>query len=382
MAGLERALRMAHALRTTSNTDDALYRGESRLYDGPIKSRMLRKWPVDRTGLEQATQTILREAAKRVDYTGDTDRLLTECQHMGVPMNAIDFTESPEVALWFASSDHTTDGRVLVAERQNLESTGATVLTERYGNHRADAQAGVLVCPPDGYIKPKSVRRISIPKNMKTELRTFLAALCGIDESRLFCDLHAFAQAIQNDEMRLIKAIQRAAWLAARRGDVKNAIELYESAANSHIAERPKDYGGHFNRTNLANLALLCEIDGQPEKSLEAKRMLQALESGKASRTVNEIQIDRVHGSVTELSARVSGPQVAWVQLFVRNTPFYGQRCGGNEEGVAISLPGRFYKQKCTWWFGLKSGEIGRRACRLGEDFSLTLGVNVSCQIK
>lgn len=251
-------------LSTVSEYDPGggfIYRGEGEAYSGPIRSRLARQWELDEPGLVDLQRTLLREARQYVDYD-NRQRLLAECQHIGIPMNVIDFTDDPAVALWFASSGSIeSDGQLRVLEESHM--SGRAIRLAEPPQRMID-QMGLLVYVENGEIRENEVSRtMQIDRRDKPEIVQVLNESLGITRNRLFRDLDGFRHEIETGRIRFVRAELLAGALAIKRGDYGRAVEFLERCVASHRNQRPGEDGGFPNIVPLHNLAIAYVCVGE-----------------------------------------------------------------------------------------------------------------------
>ena len=283
-------------------THGRLFRGERTCCQGPIRSRMAREWGLDTKGLADLQNTILREAQSCVAYN-DKERLLAECQHLGIWTNTIDFTRSSTVGLWFACHEEDYDGQLRIVERSKLS---ATIIEPAVQHTRMANQRGVLVYAQNGEIAEDEIAEtIRIPAEEKADLRQALAEKYGIARQTLFRDLEGFRFEIETREVRFVKAELAAGALAFQRGDYRQAVMFWERCVSSHKARRPTRNGGFANIVPLRNLAIGLYAVGQKAKAERTAEEALALAVKEASgyqddRIVKETR--RVYDQITKSS--------------------------------------------------------------------------------
>ena len=241
-----------------------VYRGEGVAYSGPIRSKLAREWELDEKGLVDLQRTRLREARHYVSYD-DEERLLAECQHLGIWMNVIDFTDDPAVALWFAGSEAAgSDGQVRFVEESRL--SGRVIRISDPPQRMID-QKGLLVFVEDGEIRENEITRtIRVAGCDKPEILRVLELRLGIARNSLFRDLDGFRHEIETGHVRFVKAELRAGALAVERGDHRRAVEFLKRCVASHRNKRPED-GGFPNIVPLRNLAIAYMCLGETQRA-------------------------------------------------------------------------------------------------------------------
>ena len=244
-----------------------LFRGEAQEYAGPIKSGMIREWGLSGRGLAELEATILREARQYVSYD-DADRLIAECQHIGIKMNVIDFTTCAKVALWFACAQTDGDGRIRIVEESDL--TGR-VIRPADQHPRIRAQRGVLIYKKSGILEQEEVREtLVVRQDDKAGLKEILRTDYGIERRTLFPDLEGFREEIEKGGVRFVRAELAAGAQAFEREDYERARQLFESCSRSWQSKHPERDGGFFNIVPLRNLAITLSMLGEDEKAIEA----------------------------------------------------------------------------------------------------------------
>ena len=263
-----------HELGQTEQ-DGRLFRGESTLYDGPILSGMVRQWGVTGDPLIQYEESLLREARKYVNVL-DQDQLVADCQHIGIPMNVIDFTTCAKVALWFACLPSSTGkgGRIRVVEKQNLSGR---VFRPPQIERRIAAQQGVLVHIQSGTIPDAEVtRNVMIEEGDKEAILQVLEREYDIHRMSLFPDLEMFRRDMEEGRVRFPHTMLAAGAAAFEREDFKTARTHFNNCVSSYIRRQPEEDGGFFNIVPMRNLAIALAALGEWREALRvADRVLQ-----------------------------------------------------------------------------------------------------------
>ena len=123
------------------------------------------------------------------EYTERQFEILAEIQHWGGETNLIDFTTDYHVALFFAcDSYYDEDGRVIIQDRDPIRNI---IWEPTEPVHRVEAQKGIFVQPPTGFIQPDKV--ICIPKTLKVPILKYLMQQDPpISTKTIYNDLHGF----------------------------------------------------------------------------------------------------------------------------------------------------------------------------------------------
>ena len=248
-------------------SESLLHRGEADTYDGPVKSRLKRKYDLEERSLYKAHNTIRREALGYVDHN-DPDLALMEAQHMGVPTNLIDFTTDPMVALFFASGRTEGHGRLLSLR---AEHQGYSVLSGEKSKHRRiKAQKGVFIESPNGVISSEwIVRKVAVPERAKPAVASYLKYLWGLDRPAMFQDLSGLADQFDEGFIRLPDAIFDSGASALKKKRWNLAIERFSEYIDSSAAQRPNLFlGGSFNKPAYFNRALAWYAVGKVSEAI------------------------------------------------------------------------------------------------------------------
>ena len=273
-----RAYDLWHLIHELGQSERAsrLFRGESTLYDGAIQSGMVRQWGLSGQPLAKHEESLLREANRYVDID-DRDQLIAACQHIGIPMNVIDFTTCAKVALWFACLPSATGsgGRVRVVEKNNL--SGSRVFRPPQIEGRIEAQRGVLVHTESGAISSTQVsKNVMIAEADKETILRCLEEEYGIHRMSLFPDLEMFRRDIEEGRLRFQHTMFAAGEAAVARGNLKAARSHFADCVSSYINQHPEKDGGFFNIFPMRNLALTLAMSREWREALQvADRVLQ-----------------------------------------------------------------------------------------------------------
>ena len=287
-----------------------LFRGEDSIYPGPILSRMRRYWRwrgLSGDDLLDLEKMVIQEA-RRYSSTEEEDRLIADCQHIGVPMNVIDFTTCMKVALWFAClpSPTASGGRVRVVEEANIHGR---LLEPNQQNDRIRSQKGVLVHIATGTMEDDEISE-SVPfrEDDKAPIREILQEHYGIDRTSLFPDFSMFQEDIENGRVRFLFHEERAGVQAQKRGDSKLAKRIFEDVVSYRTNHDPSRDGGFNNIHPLRNLSITMASLGEWENAIRtgeralaiarnASNSEQILITEQVLATISRIQRHRRTGS-------------------------------------------------------------------------------------
>ena len=142
--------------------------------------------------IEQIEQEIINKA-KNHDLEPELNdiNLWSKIQHYGGYTNLIDFTKSFPIAIFFAcEKDSGENGRIILQEI-NSEIEGKMVKPEIPQN-RIIAQKSVFVKPPTGTFP--IVEYVTIPNDLKGDLRRYLKVNFDISTETIYNDLHGYIQ--------------------------------------------------------------------------------------------------------------------------------------------------------------------------------------------
>ncbi len=121
----------------------------------------------------------------------DDINLWSRIQHYGGYTNLIDFTKSFPIAIFFAcEKDSEENGRIILQEI-NSEIEGQMIKSEIPQN-RIIAQKSVFVKPPTGVFP--IVESVTIPRDLKGDLRRYLKVNFNISTETIYNDLHGYIQ--------------------------------------------------------------------------------------------------------------------------------------------------------------------------------------------
>lgn len=180
-----------------------IYRGEpehheEEPYFGKVSSTLYRNGPEGydsgRFNLERVQDGILEEARNHIrEHTKKDFEILTELQHFGSPTNLLDFTTDYHIALFFACDGaHDKDGRVVLLQRTKEINKKYRIEEPQNPQNRVIAQKSIFVRPSTGYIDPKDIATVSIPRNLKQWILIHLRKFQDISTQSIYNDLHGF----------------------------------------------------------------------------------------------------------------------------------------------------------------------------------------------
>lgn len=182
------------SLLAKAASDDYIFRGEPAHY-GHVSSGLYRQLDsadtpfVDRiTEVEHAIAEALKSYA---NLSGRSDEAaLSELQHYGGKTNLIDFSRDCMVALFFACDlPSNRNGRVICLKQASAEYE---IITPAENHSRVIAQKSVFVKSPTGIVVPNDEDVMSVPSELKPELREYLEQAHGISHSSIYTDIIGF----------------------------------------------------------------------------------------------------------------------------------------------------------------------------------------------
>ena len=218
-----KALEVLRQIINTTEGERCIFRGESALYEHPCSSTLYRQLkkenatPRSIPGLLKRRQNELIRSNRKYKKIGDNDleKLMWFRHHLDV-VNLLDFTKSPQVALYFACFEQDKlgeDGCVIIKRRsqfKTLETEGhlpdeETVLLEPHeGLDRARDQHGVFLHIPEGFLRPEEIEVIPIKGKYKQEILNFLGGQ-DISDSTIFRDPYGELDRRKRENERLIR---------------------------------------------------------------------------------------------------------------------------------------------------------------------------------
>ena len=203
------ALEVICQITNLTQGKDCIYRGESSInFEYPCSSTLYRQLK-KANATKSSTPRILKERQNKLiermrpheeEGQNDLERLMS-CQNYGALTNLLDFTESADVALFFAcwkNDDH--DGRVIVKPRDVFEELvvrdDSTLPDDRKifmkpqkTLRRAKDQEGLLVHSPSGFIPFGDEDVVVIKREWKQEILSYLKNIQGKSYEKLFYDM-------------------------------------------------------------------------------------------------------------------------------------------------------------------------------------------------
>ena len=200
---LEELNKIEHEIIEKSAGAEFLYRGEPECYKEPpycgkVSSTLYRQFP-NTFDSEQFSLTQVQEAKlKQVrDYTHQNHikhfELLTDLQHYGSKTNLIDFTTDYHIALYFAcDGSHDKDGRVILLKTSEKTRRKYNIEKPQTPQNRVISQKSIFAQPPHGYIEPKDITVVCVPKRLKQWILIHLKQFHDISTQSIYNDLHGY----------------------------------------------------------------------------------------------------------------------------------------------------------------------------------------------
>ena len=195
---LNRILEIIYAIAKKDVDGNYIYRGEQEYYER-VSSNLWREL-AEAKALHLDIESVQKaELEKAQRYTKKTDEfeILVELQHFGGKTNLIDFTTDHYIALFFAcNGSPDKDGRVILQSKTGKIKDWIREMPNPDPASRPEAQKGIFVQPPEGFIpndfiKPDEI--VVIPKDLKQFLLRYLQKKeFDISAERLYHDIHGF----------------------------------------------------------------------------------------------------------------------------------------------------------------------------------------------
>ena len=233
-------------------------------------------------------------------------QLLAKLQHFGAPTGLLDFSWNPLVALWFASDDPGSDGKLFLLNTADIVRVGR-LPDERQDIARVfsgekepsaweptlggDAMSRILVQRSlfgRPFIPRADFHEIEVSKNDKMQLREDLALLDFRHET-LFRDIYGFAQAeaaktemartgpgAEREPVDYLKKASRLFW----EGDIPNAVIAYDRYILIH-PHLPEAY--FFRGLSKRKLGLASEAITDYDEAIRLARISRQKGSHRAS---------------------------------------------------------------------------------------------------
>jgi hypothetical protein len=201
-------------LSRVEKKESTIFRGHADKKWGLLSS-IGRHYSGDWAKISEMETKVLDEFKKRaVPYLDSAPRRdiewLTLMQHHGCPTRLLDFTSNSLIALFFASDPSVdADGEVIIADyKMSYTNVSDNDLFNRKNNFayfpphitaRIIGQSGCFVyCrTPNIPLSERQIKRIAIPKRLKSEFRRELSELC-ITYSSLFPGVDGICQDLRD----------------------------------------------------------------------------------------------------------------------------------------------------------------------------------------
>ena len=211
------ALEVIRQITNLTRGEDCIYRGESSIsFEYPCSSNLYRQlkdegFPDrDIPELLKERQDELIEKMRPHDDDGknDMERLMS-CQHNDALTNLLDFTESAEIAMYFACwKNDDQDGRVIIKRKNTFGELVVRDDTTLPDNRdifmkpqkklgRAKDQEGLLVHSPSGFIQFGDQNTVVIKHEWKQEVLSYLEKIQSISHEKLFYDMRGVIERIK-----------------------------------------------------------------------------------------------------------------------------------------------------------------------------------------
>ena len=187
--------------------------------------------------------------ARQFTSEADEHQILATLRHNGGPVNLVDFTTDYNVALFFAcdgaAADNNEDGRLIVLDKDRLET-----FTPKVPTNRVLAQKSIFVVPGEGrgVIPNSEVERIlTIPARLKPVFLKHLRDSHDIRLETIYNDLLGFIGL--KDRFISPFAELMASSMAADMGDFNSALDGLDAL----IDVPPYDILARFERGKVHN---------------------------------------------------------------------------------------------------------------------------------
>ena len=211
------ALEVIRQITNLTRDEDCIYRGESSInFEYPCSSTLYRQlkdegFPDrDIPELLKERQDELIEKMRPHDDDGknDMERLMS-CQHNDALTNLLDFTESAEIAMYFACwKNDDQDGRVIIKRKNTfgelvvrddttLPDNRDIFMKPQKKLERAKDQEGLLVHSPSGFIQFGDQNTVVIKHEWKREVLSYLERIQSISHEKLFYDMRGVIERIK-----------------------------------------------------------------------------------------------------------------------------------------------------------------------------------------
>lgn len=151
--------------------------------------RVFQPNPNEELGLDDADH----HPNSREDYSDSDLELLAEIQHLGGSTVLIDFTQNPDIALFFAcTGSYGTDARVIImTDRYNASSD---IIPATHPRNRVISQFSQFVLPSQGYLDETNCEIVRIPRELKSEFEKYLNKCKGITDESIYNDIIGYIQ--------------------------------------------------------------------------------------------------------------------------------------------------------------------------------------------
>ena len=176
---------------------NCIYRGEPEHYD-KVSSSLYNRYPnaleSSQFDLEDLQKGTLLEARDHIrEHAKEDFEILTELQHFGSPTNLLDFSTDYNIALFFAcDGSHDKDGRIILLKKTKEINEKYRIEEPQNPQNRVIAQKSIFVRPSTGYIDPKDIVTVTVPRHLKQWILIHLWKFQDISTYSIYNDLHGF----------------------------------------------------------------------------------------------------------------------------------------------------------------------------------------------
>lgn len=201
---LDRIKRKINEIKDAPEGVEYIYRGEAKRHDevcsGLYREYMRELGNNEREAhdIEGSQKALLDKIKTYLPDIGDDDsEILAQLQHYRAKTNLIDFTPNHLIALYFAcEKEMESDGRVILLQRpknkEDEEEKGYKVIEPPEIIERIKSQKSIFVESLTGVIKPDDI--ITIPKEIKEDMLTYLHNKHNISREFIYKDIHGFIE--------------------------------------------------------------------------------------------------------------------------------------------------------------------------------------------